>query len=129
MKFIAFCLICGAAYASGLSLMLTPDEESALVQAEERSKKGAGESGQIPHALRLDGIIYSHPESWTIWLNGRPIKAGESIDSLHILSVTPESVEIVWCPKPGQRHEILLRPNDTFQGTPLPSLPDNCPVN
>jgi len=129
MKFVTFCLICCAAIASDLSLMLTPEEESALTQAEEKASKNADAIKQAPHALRLDGIIYNHSKSWTIWLNGRPIKAGESINRLHILNVTPESVEIVWCPKPDQRYRILLRPCDIFQGATLPPLPDNCPVN
>lgn len=110
--------MCSGAYASDLCLMLSPEEESALTRAQEQASK-IGHTKEPPPVLRLDGIIYSHPKSWTIWLNGRSIKAGESIDALRILNVTPESVDIVWNPKPDQQHQIRLRPNEIFQGGKL----------
>jgi hypothetical protein len=66
-------------------------------------------------SLRLDGIIYSHQKSWTIWLNGRSIKPGQKVEALRIVKVTPEVVELIWSPNPGEYHQISLRPNEVFQ--------------
>ena len=63
MKMLLFFLICQAIQASDLCLMLNPEEEAALTHAEEQARKGGAQS-KNPHALRLDGIIYSHPKSW-----------------------------------------------------------------
>lgn len=115
MKMLLFFLICRAIQASDLCLMLNPEEEAALAHAEEQARKG-GTQSKNPHALRLDGIIYSHPKSWTIWINGRSIKAGDSMDTLRILHVTPESVEGVWTPSAGQNYPFSLKPNEVFDG-------------
>jgi hypothetical protein len=101
--------------ASDLCLMLTPEEETAITYAQQQADKG-GKYTKIPTSLRLDGIIYSDPESWVIWLNGRSIRAGESVDSIRILKVTPEAVTLIWFPKPDQGHQICLKPNGSFQG-------------
>ena len=100
--------------------MLSAEEEAALARAQEQARKG--KSGQqVPSALRLDGIIYSHPNSWAIWLNGRFIKAHEPVEALRILKVTPEFVEMAWNPAPGQSYQIILKPNETFQNTATPA--------
>ena len=109
MKILIFCFMGFVTYASDLCVMLSPVEEGALIRAQERACQVKDSA-----TLRLDGIIYTHQESWTIWLNGRSIKAGESVDTLHILKVTPESVEVIWNPKLGQRHQISLKPNEIF---------------
>ncbi|MCE3230551.1 MAG: hypothetical protein K0R76_977 [Alphaproteobacteria bacterium] len=116
MKVLIFCFLWGATCASDLCLMLSPAEEAALAHAEDHARKNGGRA-KNPGTLRLDGIIYSHEKSWTIWLNGRSIKAGEPTDMLRILNVTPSYVEIVWNPKPDQRHQICLKPNEVFQQT------------
>lgn len=100
-----------AIQASDMSLMLSPTEEAALTQAQDQARTGN------PNCLRLNGIIYSHPTSWTIWINGRPIKAGETAEGFHILKVTPDAVEMIWSPKPDQHHQICLKPNEVFDGT------------
>jgi hypothetical protein len=112
MKFL-LCFVCCASHASDLCLMLSPTEEAALTRAQQQARKG--EQANNSDTLRLDGIIYSHPKSWTIWLNGRAIKAGESVDTFRIINVTPESVEMIWSPKQDQHHQICLKPNETFQ--------------
>lgn len=116
MKILIFCIIVCVTYASDLCLMLSPEEEAALTHAQDRARKGGGQTKNFS-TLRLDGIIYIHQKSWTIWLNGRAIKAGESVDTLRILNVTPESVEVIWSPKPDQHHQISLKPNEVFQNT------------
>jgi hypothetical protein len=114
MKVLVFYFLWGAACASDLCVMLSPTEEAALALAEDQAQKNGGQT-QNPGTLRLDGIIYSHQKSWTIWLNGRSIKAGEPTEMLRILNVTPSYVEMVWNPKTDQRHQICLKPNEVFQ--------------
>ena len=104
-------LLWAATHASEMSLMLSSTEEAALIQAQDRARTSN------PNGLRLNGIIYSHPTSWTIWINGRPIKAGEVVETFNILKVTPDSVEMIWAPKPDQHHQIFLKPNEVFQDT------------
>jgi hypothetical protein len=107
--------MCCASNSSDLCLMLSTAEESALLRAQEQARKSHNELPKNPIKLRLDGIIYSNHKSWTIWLNGRSIKPGQKVDALRILAVTPESVQLIWCPKPGETHQICLRPNEIFQ--------------
>lgn len=116
IKIFICCFVCGVAIASDLCMMLSPAEEAALIRAQEQSRKSGGQA-QNPHTLRLDGIIYTHQKSWTVWLNGRSIKAGEFVDAFHILNVTPEFIEVIWIPKPEQRHQLCLKPNEVFQTT------------
>lgn len=115
MKSLVFCLVCCTSHATDLCLMLSTAEEAALHRAQEIAHKIGEKNTQSPIRLRLDGIIYSHQKSWTIWLNGHSIKPGQRVDALRILKVTPESVEMIWCPKPGEQHQICLRPNEMFQ--------------
>lgn len=115
------CLIlyffCFATYGSDICLMLSPAEEGALTRAQEQSHLRGEKALKNSEKLRLDGIIFSHQNSWTIWLNGRSIKQGQKIDSLRIVAVTPEVVDLVWYPKPGETHQISLRPNEVFQAS------------
>lgn len=94
--------------------MLSPQEEADILRAQKQGDKG-GKYTKNPTSLRLDGIIYSHSKAWAIWLNGRSIRAGETSESIHILKVTPESVDMIWTPKPEQRHQIHLKLNSSFQ--------------
>jgi len=115
LRVLILWFVCCASNGSDLCLMLSPAEEAALLRAQEQARKGSSGPLKNPIKLRLEGIIYSNQKSWTIWLNGRSIKPGQKIDSLRILTVTPESVELIWCPKPGETHQICLRPNEVFQ--------------
>lgn len=103
------------AQASDMSLMLSPTEESALTHAQELAQ--TSKKNKNSNTLHLNGIIYTHQTSWTIWINGRPIKAGEVVETLQILKVTPDSVELIWSPQPDQHHQICLKPNEVFQST------------
>ena len=116
IKVFIFYFACGVANASDLCVMLSPTEEAALIRAQEQGRKRGGQAKNL-RTLRLDGIIYTHQKSWTIWLNGRSIKAGEFVDAFRILNVTPESVEVIWIPKADQRHQLCLKPNEVFQTT------------
>jgi hypothetical protein len=73
-----------------------------------------GQGGKLTN-LRLDGIIYTNQNSWTIWVNGRSIKPGQKVDAFRIVKVTPESVELIWCPTRGDHHQVSLRPNEAYQ--------------
>lgn len=114
IKALIFCLASSSIEASDLCLMLSPQEEAAITRAQKQTGNRSGYA-KSPTSLRLDGIIYSHPKSWAIWLNGRSIKAGESVESIRILKVTPESIDIIWSPKPDQHHRIFLKLNGVFQ--------------
>ena len=112
------CLIrslCCATQASEPTIMLSPAEEAALIQAQERAHEVANGKTKSSESLRLEGIIYSHEKSWTIWINGRSIKPGHKLATLRILTVTPESVEMIWSPRPGERYQVFLGPNEVFQ--------------
>ena len=106
---IPLCFLGAAIQASEISLMLSPTEEAALTQAQDQNRT------KNANTLRLNGIIYTGPTSWTIWLNGRPIKAGEAVETLRILKVTPDSVDMIWNPTLDQQHQICLKPNEEFQ--------------
>lgn len=108
---IPVCFLWTTIQASNMSLMLSPTEEAALTKAQDQARTGN------PHCLRLNGIVYSHPTSWTIWINGHPIKAGEVVEGFHILKVTPDAVEMIWSPKPDQHHQIYLKLNEVFEDT------------
>jgi hypothetical protein len=110
---ISLFLLWTVTHASPMSLMLSPVEEAALAHAQDQARINKGTKNA--NILRLNGIIYTHPTSWTIWINGRPIKAGEVVEALQILKVTSDSVELIWTPKPDQHHHICLKPNEVFQ--------------
>ena len=129
MKSFILCLVCCVAHASDLCLMLSKAEEAALIQAQEKARKGNRGQAKSPETLRLDGIIYSHQKSWTIWLNGRSIKPGQVVDALRIVNVTPESVEVIWSPKPNQHHQVCLKPNEVFQTSSALPEPERTPTS
>ena len=115
---ISLCFLCTATCISAMSLMLSPIEEAALTHAQDQAQ--AKRKSKNSNTLRLNGIIYTHPTSWTIWINGHPIKAGEVVEAFQILKVTSDSVELIWNPKPDQHHHICLKPNEVFQTTGTP---------
>ena len=115
IKALILCCLCWGSYASDFNMMLTSAEEAALKRAQEQAQKATSSQSKGPEKLRLDGIVYINQKSWTIWLNGRSIKPGQRIEALRILRVTPESVELIWCPSPDERHQLFLTPNEVFQ--------------
>ncbi len=110
-------LFCGAAWSSDICLMLNPSEKIAVSQAHAQAHRQA--EAHNSNMLCLNGIIYTDESSWTIWINGRSIKPGEYVDGIRILTVSPDSVEIVWTPKLRQQHQIVLRPNQIFYAPAL----------
>ena len=112
-------LFCKTVWSADICLMLTPSERIAVSQAQAQAHKQT--EAHNSRRLCLNGIIYTNEGSWTIWINGRSIKPGEYVDGIRILNVTPDSVEIVWKPKPQQQHQIILRPGQIFYA---PSLID-----
>ncbi|MGV8949121.1 MAG: hypothetical protein ACOH2E_07165 [Candidatus Paracaedibacter sp.] len=114
---ISLCLLWVTTRASAMSLMLSPVEEAALIHAQDQARTNKGSKNS--NILRLNGIIYTHPTSWTIWINGCSIKAGEVVEALQILKVTSDSVELIWNPKADLHHHICLKPNEVFQNTDI----------
>lgn len=126
LRVLIFWLMACIVNASDLCIMLSSTEEAALIRAQEQAKMGERGQGANPINLRLDGIIYTDQNSWTIWLNGRTIKPGQKIDALRIVKVTPESVELMWYPKRGEHHQISLRLNEAYQSSHvIPELGDS----
>jgi hypothetical protein len=114
LKVIILTFLFNTCYALDGSLMLSSTEEDALTQAQQQAKIST-KGQEIKHtSLRLDGIIYSHQKSWTIWLNGRPIKAGQKIDKLQIKKVTPDTVELIWSPSSDHSYSVCLKTNEVF---------------
>jgi hypothetical protein len=98
-----------------LSILFSPEENAAIARALDTHKKS-----KISYKLCLNGIIYTNQKSWTIWLNGQLIKTGQSLETLRLLKVrivkvTPESVEVLWTPKPNHSHHVCLKLNETVQ--------------
>lgn len=112
-------LFLGKTWSSDICLMLSPSEKLAVSQARVQAHREA--EAHNSKLLCLNGIIYTDEGSWTIWINGRSLKPGEYVDGIRILNVTPDSVEVLWTPKPQQQHQIVLRPNQIFYA---PSLID-----
>ena len=114
MKKLILLMMCSTVQASDLCLMLSPVEEAAISRAQEKAQGiGSGQT-QKQISMRLDGIIYTHEKSWTIWINGRAIKSGQKVEGLRILKVTPDFIEAIWSPKPDEHYEIFLKPNEVF---------------
>jgi len=106
---------CCAGHCAELSIMLSASEEAAIIRAQEQARTGNKGPGPTSGSLRLDGIIYSHQNSWTVWLNGHVIKPGQKIETIRIVKVTPDTVDLIWSPNPGEYHQISLKPNEVFQ--------------
>jgi hypothetical protein len=102
----------GKAWPNDICLMLSPSEKIAVSQARAQAYREA--EAHNSRMLCLNGIIYTDKNSWTIWINGRSIKPGEYVDGIRILTVTPDSVTLLWTPQPHQQHQIILRPNQIF---------------
>jgi hypothetical protein len=115
LKYIIFFCLGHMGFASDLSIMLSPAERSALVRAQDQAKLILKGKECSISSLRLDGIVYSHQKSWIIWINGRAIKPGQKIQSIRILKVTPDFVEIVWSPKVEEHYQICLKLNEVFE--------------
>lgn len=105
-------LFFGKAWSNDICLMLSPSEKIAVFQARAQAYREA--EAHNSRMLCLNGIIYTDKNSWTIWINGRSIKPGEYVDGIRILTVTPDSVTLLWTPQPHQQHQIVLKPNQIF---------------
>lgn len=114
IRIFIFCLFGAFIYASELSIMLSPVEEDALLRAQKQAGNNKKGYVQRDELLRLDGIIYNHQTSWTIWLNGRSIKPGQKVENLRIIKVTPYKVDLIWNPSPGAFHQVCLKPSESY---------------
>ncbi|NTU76613.1 MAG: hypothetical protein HGA90_02180 [Alphaproteobacteria bacterium] len=62
--------------------------------------------------LRLDAILYTSPESWTVWLQGERWTPATTRPSLRIVSVSPREVEIELTPLLEEEPQrTVLQPN------------------
>lgn len=64
--------------------------------------------------LYVSTILYMGPDSWTVWINGKPIAAGQEIKSFEITAVDPTSVELLVPLSAQGMRPIRLSPNQTF---------------
>lgn len=115
IKAIIFMCLCEVCYATDFSLMLSAVEEDALNIAQKRAQSAINKQVTDPTSLRLDGIVYNHQKSWTIWINGELIRPGLKYNTIRIIKVTSEMVELIWNPSPEVSHQVCLRPNEVFQ--------------
>lgn len=54
------------------------------------------ESAKTPPSYHLQSVLYLPPESWSIWINGKRIRKGQTYSpELEILNVTKDSVEFL----------------------------------
>jgi hypothetical protein len=118
VKALILWLVCRAVGATDICLMLSPSEEAALSQAQEQAEKIGNPKSRVTGTIRLDGIVFKDPENWTIWVNGRAIKSGQTNPDFQILKVTPDQVEMIWT-KNGESHQISLKPNENAESLPL----------
>lgn len=56
--------------------------------------------------LRLDAILFVSLQQWTVWLNGEPVTPDATPQGIRIARVTPQLVEIVWQPDPGDATDV-----------------------
>lgn len=99
------------------TLMFSIDElndiQSRLGAAQEAETRARGNSIEGA-TLYLSTILYSGPNDWTIWVNGKPISPGQDFQDFEVLDIGPRFVELrVPLSAQGMR-PVRLEPNQTF---------------
>jgi hypothetical protein len=64
--------------------------------------------------LRLGSILYFGPKDWIVWLQGERWTPDTDKPDLHIVSVDPEQVRLIWTAGTTQPQSINLRPHQTY---------------
>ncbi len=108
-------------------LMFTADEIEGLElarrgQLEKQAKDAVTEEKEAQRKLRfsstalhLSSIVYSGPQTWAIWLNGRRITPNRLPENMKAVSVDKYSVRFDYKPsriKPAVK--VRLRPNQSY---------------
>lgn len=100
------------------TLMFTVDELNDIqsrVAAGEQSGGAGGSTEAIENAaLYLSTILYYGPQSWTIWINGRPISPGQDFQAFQVTDINAHSVELLVPLSAQGMRPVRLSPNQTF---------------
>jgi len=100
------------------TLMFSIDElndiqsRAASVQTEEGER---GNSNAIENtSLYLSTIVYTGPQDWTIWINGKPIGPRQDFEEFKITDIGPRFVELLVPLSAQGMRPVRLEPNQTF---------------
>ena len=101
------------------TLMFSIDElndiQSRAASVNSADSDGADKGDAIENAtLYLSTIVYYGPQSWTIWVNGKPISPGEEFKSFQITDIGPRFVELLVPLSAQGMRPVRLEPNQTF---------------
>lgn len=47
-------------------------------------------------SFHLDSLLYIDEDSWSVWLNGKPVISKQNERDIEILEITPDFVKLVW---------------------------------
>jgi hypothetical protein len=108
-----------ASPAIPLTLMFSIDEindiqsRAASVQADGSAERG--NNNAIENAsLFLSTILYSGPQDWTIWINGKPIGPQQDFEEFSVTDIGPRFVELLVPLSAQGMRPVRLEPNQTF---------------
>ncbi|HQS31393.1 MAG: hypothetical protein B7Y03_00310 [Polaromonas sp. 24-62-144] len=90
-------------------------EESLLIEA--MTPRPAPPKPQAVVAdLYLSAILYVGPQNWVIWVNGRPLRAGDQHGALRVLKVSAAQVQLTVENGEGEARTpvITLRPMQAY---------------
>jgi len=99
------------------TLMFSIDEltdiQSRITTPEEGESRGP--STAIENAsLYLSTILYTGPNDWTIWVNGKPITPGQDFAEFKVTGIGPRYVELLIPLSAQGMRPVRLEPNQTF---------------
>ena len=84
-----------------------------VTQTKEAAKRD--DSQAIENAkLYLSTILYYGPNDWTIWVNGKPITAGQEFQAFQITDIKPSYVELTVPLSAQGMRPVRLSPNQTY---------------
>lgn len=100
------------------TVMFTTDEltdiQSRIGAAEEEASNRTRSAAIENATLYLSTILYTSPNEWTIWVNGKPISPGQDFQDFEVIEIGPRFVELrVPLSAQGMR-PVRLEPNQTF---------------
>ncbi len=73
----------------------------------------AEELPQVAPAFYLNSVLFYEDANWTIWLNNRRIRHGRRLNTLNVVRVEEDFVDLLWEPKdldfmsPGWREKVI----------------------
>jgi hypothetical protein len=68
-----------------------------------------------PRILHLSGIVYTSPQDWTLWLNGKRVSPKEMLPAIKDLRVAKEFIDLKWLDATsGETVPVRLRPHQRF---------------